>query len=110
MFKKAFNKKLFLLSSLAVFLSPSLALARDLDNLKVGDVVDILGNIRDWFAGIVAIVAVAMILWAAFLYMTSAGDDNKITQAKKTLVWAIIGIIVALAAYGIFAMIKSFLE
>ncbi len=47
---------------------------------------------------IVGIVAVIMIIIAGFKYITSAGDSNKVTSAKNTLLYALIGlVIVALA-------------
>lgn len=79
-------------------------------DLSKGSIARILENLLNWFAGIIAIVAVAMILWAAFLYMTSAGDDEKIGKAKKTLIFGIAGVIVSLIAFGIFAAVKSFLQ
>ncbi|PIP51413.1 hypothetical protein COY43_02620 [Candidatus Berkelbacteria bacterium CG_4_10_14_0_8_um_filter_35_9_33_8] len=43
------------------------------------------------YAGILASI---VILYAAFQYMTSAGDESKAGQAKQTLYWAIIGVAV----------------
>jgi len=37
-------------------------------------------------------VAAFYILYASFLYMTSFGDDSKAESAKKTLIWAVIGL------------------
>lgn len=50
------------------------------------------------FSVIVAIVAVIMIIWGGFKYITSGGDSGNITTAKNTIIYAIIGlVIVALA-------------
>lgn len=47
---------------------------------------------------IVGIIAVVMIIIGGFQYITSAGSQEKVTKAKNTLLYAIIGlIIVALA-------------
>lgn len=43
------------------------------------------------------VVAVFYILYASFLYLTSQGDDSKAENAKKTLIWAVIGIAFILA-------------
>lgn len=43
-------------------------------------------------------VAVFFILYASFLYMTAYGDDSKAEAAKKTLIWAIIGLAFILGA------------
>jgi len=50
-----------------------------------------------------------MVLYAAFLYMTSAGDDTRIEKAKKTFIYGIIGMIVAMLAYFIWDTVASFL-
>ena len=47
---------------------------------------------------IIGIIAVIMIIWGGFKYITSGGSQEKVTSAKNTLLYAIIGlIIVALA-------------
>lgn len=50
------------------------------------------------FSVIVGIVAVIMIVYGGFKYITSGGDSGNITGAKNTILFAIVGlIIVALA-------------
>ena len=52
------------------------------------------------FSVIVGIVAVVMVIFGGFKYITSGGDSNSISGAKNTLIYAIIGlIIVALAQF-----------
>ena len=50
------------------------------------------------FAGIIAVI---MLLWGAFLYVTSYGEEAKIETAKKTVIWSIVGLIVLALAYTI---------
>lgn len=50
------------------------------------------------FAGILAVI---MLLYGAFLYTTSYGEDAKIETAKKTVLWSIIGLVVLALAYTI---------
>lgn len=47
---------------------------------------------------VVGIVAVIMIIIAGFKYLTSGGDANKVGSAKSTLIYAIIGIVIAVLA------------
>lgn len=58
-------------------------------------------NIVNIFSIIVGIVAVVMIVWSGFRYVTSAGDSSNITAAKTTIIYAIIGIIVVVLAQTI---------
>jgi len=57
-------------------------------------------------AGIVGAIAVIMLIIAGLLFVTSAGNPEKVNNAKKALTYAIIGIIVALAASAIIATVK----
>jgi hypothetical protein len=42
-----------------------------------------------------------MIILGALRYVISAGDASKITQAKNTILYAVIGLVVALLAFAI---------
>src|SRR3989344_4532418 len=58
----------------------------------------ILTDIINIFSIIVGIVAVVMIIFGGFKYITSAGNQESIKSAKNTIIYALIGlIIVALA-------------
>lgn len=62
------------------------------------DLSNIAAKIVNIFSVIVGIVAVIMIIFGGFRYITSGGDSNRVGGAKNTLIYAIIGlIIVALA-------------
>ena len=51
--------------------------------------------------GVLGVIAVSLIIYAGFLWMTSAGSDEKINQAKKILRQTIIGLIIILSSWGI---------
>lgn len=60
----------------------------------------IVTTIVNIFSIIVGIVAVIMIIWGGFKYITSGGDSGNITSAKNTIIYAILGlVIVALAQF-----------
>lgn len=64
---------------------------------KIQEIVTTVINI---FSIIVGIVAVIMIIYGGFKYITSGGDSGNITSAKNTIVYAIIGlVVVALAQF-----------
>lgn len=46
-------------------------------------------------------ISVIMIIWGGLRYITSGGDNKKITDAKNTILYAIIGLIIAVLAYAI---------
>ena len=47
---------------------------------------------------IVVIVSVGVLIYAGFKYVTSQGDTSKTQEASKTIMYALVGLIVALAA------------
>lgn len=57
-----------------------------------------LKHLINIFSAIIGVVAVVMIIFGGFRYITSGGNDTSVTSAKNTILYAIIGlIIVALA-------------
>ena len=61
------------------------------------------------FVDIAIPLSVIMVLVGAFLMMTSAGEPEKISQARKTILYAAIGFGIALVAGGITTLLKSIL-
>ena len=51
--------------------------------------------------GFLGIIAVGLILYAGFKWMTAGGSEDKITEARKLLVAGVIGLIIILAAFAI---------
>jgi len=49
---------------------------------------------------IIGAIAVIMIVIGGMRYVLSGGDSNQITAAKNTILYAIIGIVVAILAYA----------
>ena len=51
--------------------------------------------------GFLGIVAVIIILLGGFKWMTAAGNEDKIAEAKKLMAAGVIGIVIILAAWGL---------
>ncbi|HAJ44885.1 MAG: hypothetical protein UV53_C0009G0024 [Candidatus Azambacteria bacterium GW2011_GWE1_42_9] len=69
----------------------------------------LVAKIATWLLEIGSVIAVIVILWAALVFMTSGGNKERVTQARQTLWYAIIGLIVLLLASGVAELIKNFL-
>jgi len=69
--------------------------------------VEILLTVIRWFYTLIFIIAVAFILWAALDFVTSKGDDTKVKEARKKLMFAAVGIAVALLSYAIVQLVQS---
>ncbi len=67
-------------------------------------------NIIRFILGFLGIIAVIIILWGGYLWMTSGGDPSKIEKAKKTLVSAVIGLVIILSAFIIASFVINSLQ
>ena len=56
---------------------------------------DVISAVITIISTVVGVVAVIMIVVAGFRYVTSGGDAGKVTSAKNTLIYAIVGLVVA---------------
>lgn len=62
---------------------------------------DMVKDIINVLLYIIGILAVIMIIVGAFRYVVSAGNSASITAAKNTIMYAVIGLIVAILAFAI---------
>lgn len=59
-------------------------------------------NVLLWAVGILSVI---MIIFSGFRYITSAGDASKTKSAQSTLIYSVVGLIVAIMAYAIVNMV-----
>ena len=69
--------------------------------------VAVVVRLIQWIAWIVGLLAVLMGLYAGILFITAGGDAAKIEKARGILLYAIVGIVVAIIAFGLVAISKS---
>lgn len=62
---------------------------------------DLIDKVMNWLFGFLGILAVLVILYGGFKWMTAGGDDDKVGEAKKLIINGIIGLIIILSAYAI---------
>lgn len=74
---------------------------------KVDQIWIIVMNIVQWLIIAGGYVALFFIIWSGFKYITAAGDPQKITAAKNTLMNAVIGLIIVLASVTIVRAIEA---
>lgn len=58
-----------------------------------------LGAFYVYFIGVIGILAVVMMMWGGFHYITAAGNPTKMAQGKETINGSIIGLILALTSF-----------
>ena len=76
-----------------------------------GDPRVIAARIVRSFLSLLGIIALVLILYGGFTWMTAGGDDEKIAKAKKILINAVIGLAIILTSFAITQFIlNSLLE
>ena len=61
----------------------------------------------DWTINLALGLAVIMIIIGGYQYLTAYGDEEKRQRGTRTLTYAIIGLVLALTAYGIVTIVTS---
>ncbi len=80
------------------------ATTSEMQGKSVNNTVGSIVNILLWVVGI---LSVTMIVWSGFKYITSAGDTSKLASAKSTLIYAVVGLIIAIMAYAIVNFVRT---
>ncbi|MBI5765917.1 hypothetical protein HZA71_01675, partial [Candidatus Falkowbacteria bacterium] len=111
--KKKFIAFVLILVLAGIFILFNSVLAQDQFGLNTAagiglaqnDLKTTIVNIVRIFLGFLGLVAVILIIYAGFIWMTAAGDENKIERAKKIILGAVIGLIIILSAFAIVSFI-----
>lgn len=62
-------------------------------------------RIINFALSLLGIIAVCIILWAGFTWMTAGGNDEKVGSAKKILFAAVMGLIIIMVSYSIMSFV-----
>jgi len=70
-------------------------------NLGNKPLVETVSQIINVLLGLLGVIAVVIILMGGFKWMTAAGNEEKVGEAKKLLGAGIVGLVIILAAFAI---------
>ena len=76
----------------------------------ISDLPEAIIVVTLYLLSIIGLVTLLFIVFAGIKYMSSAGDEEKMKSAKSTFHSAVLGLTVALMAYGILSVINSILN
>lgn len=107
-------KKLVVAFVFVMLVAPMLALPAQAQNLGLNyatnlglqtssqsDPRDIAVDIVKYLMTFLGIIAVVVILLGGFKWMTAAGNEDKVSEAKKLIIAGVIGLIIILSAFAI---------
>ena len=77
---------------------------------EAGEVGNAMQNVINVVIAVLGIVAVIFVIIGAAQYMTSQGDSAKIKKGKDTILYAVLGVVLAVLAYTIvnFVLVSMF--
>ncbi len=68
---------------------------------------DVIANIIRIILGFLGIVAVVIVLFGGFKWMTAGGNDDKVTEAKQLIIQGIIGMVIIFSAFAIASFVVN---
>lgn len=68
----------------------------------------LIGNILSVAITLIGMLALVMFIAASFRYLTSGGNSKSTEQAKGTITYAVVGLVVAISAFIILNLISNF--
>lgn len=66
-----------------------------------GSFREIVLVIVNFILGFLGLVAVLFVIYGGFLYVTSAGNNEKVDQGKKIITYAVVGIVIILISFAL---------
>jgi hypothetical protein len=67
--------------------------------LGTASIPTLIGRVISAGLGITGSLALLMFIYGGFIWMTSGGEKERITKGRKTLTWAVIGLVAIFGAY-----------
>ena len=74
---------------------------------KTDDLISDTNKIINVVIGVLGVVAVAVVIYGGFLFLTAQGDPGKIKKGKDSITWGIIGLVIALLSWSIINFVLS---
>lgn len=106
--------------AIAIPLTPLAVSAAPVDDIKGGveavggeegggdaELTDGIQTLVNALLFIIGLLAVIMIIFGGFKYVTSGGDAGKLEGAKNTILYAVVGLLVAILAFAIVSFVIS---
>jgi len=78
--------------------------------LQANSLIELINVIATWLLNIAIPIAVAMIVYSGVIFLMSQGEPTKLSQAKKILLYAVVGLSIILIGKGFITLIESILN
>lgn len=71
------------------------------------DIRGAIMNITNWVLGFIAIVATLVVIYGGVQYLTAGGNEDAVANAKKTISYGVIGVVIAGLAYALVIVVST---
>jgi len=71
------------------------------NNNTTNNIQTLIGTIIKAVLGVVGSLALVMFIYGGLLWMTAAGNTERVEKGKKTIVWAVLGLVVIFTSYAL---------
>ncbi len=68
---------------------------------KDDNAVNSANAIIETVIGVVGVLAVGVMIYGGFIFLTSTGDASKVAKGRNILIYGVVGLVVAILAYAI---------
>ncbi len=108
------KKSLFIVSLISIFALTALPTLATLDvglnygtytGLGTKDLREGIMTIVQYLFGFLGIIAIIIMLYGGFVWLTSAGSEEKVSQAKKIITAGVIGLVIIFISYALAAFV-----
>lgn len=100
------KKVLASLIGISLLVLPAIGLAQ-MEVAPDVPVWDALQRILNWLFTILIVVAIIFLIIGAYNFVTAAGSPEKVEAGKKSIMWALVGVAVALLARGLIVLVRK---
>ncbi|MDI6820591.1 MAG: hypothetical protein QMD65_00215 [Patescibacteria group bacterium] len=77
---------------------------------SITEVKGLLDRLINWLQYIFFALTAFFLIGAAFLYLTAAGDEDKVKKAKQMIIYAVIAMVIALLATAVNTIVITLLQ
>lgn len=71
---------------------------------------EILGNATSWILALVSSIIILVIIIGGLMYISSAGDEEKLRASKNMIFYAIVGLAIILVSYALITEVTNLLK
>ena len=100
------QKNLTGLVSFSILSLPVIALAQGVPG-TIGSLDQLIDRLKPFIWSVFGIIALICFLIAGILFLTAAGNPEKVAQARTAFLWGVAGVVVGILAFSIVAIIQT---